>query len=323
MRDGRHPRSNEQRAPVSAPVPLGEPDETATGAQDSEVAATQLKRHRRLLDRTRALVRAIEGGDDSRVEEAVLELSRSRRLFAPLAFVVGAFVMLYQGVKLLLSNWRLALVEILPAMWIWLAMLDFKAHLLRGKSFIVLRGPILIPLILVIAAITAASFFLNAVFAFAVALPGSPEIRRAFVEARAHLRVILGSGMVIGLGLGVSTTVFPRWGHWWFAVSLSIVIGLMMIAYVSVPSRLLGLKTARSRRDQVSATVIGGSIGAVVCTPPYVLGRIGVLMLGSHVLFVPGIIVLVVGVTLQAGASGAVKALKMSTKLLTGQSREV
>ncbi len=231
--------------------------------------------------------------------------------------------MLYQGVKVLLSNWRLTLVEILPAMWIWLAMLDFKVHLLRGKSFIVLRGPILIPLILAIAAITAVSFFLNAVFAFAVALPGSPEIGRAFVEARPHLRVILGWGLVIGLGLGVSTTVFPRWGHWWFAVSLSIVIGLMMIAYVSVPSRLLGLKTAQSRRDQVSATVIGGSIGAVICTPPYVLGRIGVLMLGSHVLFVPGIIVLVFGITLQAGASGAVKALKMSAKLLTGQSREV
>ncbi len=272
-----------------------------------------------MLGRIRALVHAIEGGDDSRVEQAVLELSRSRRLFAPLAFVVGAFVMLFQAVRLLLSNWRLTLVEILPAMWIWLAMLDFKVHLLRGKSFVVLRGPVLIPLILVIAAITAASFFLNAVFAFAVARPGSPDIRGAFVEARAHLRVILGWGLLIGLGLGVATTVFPRWGHWWFAISLSIVIGLMMIAYVSVPSRLLGLKAARSKRDQLSATVIGGSIGAVVCTPPYVLGRVGVLMLGSHVFFVPGIIVLAVGVTLQAGTSGAVKALKMSAKLLTGQ----
>jgi hypothetical protein len=316
-------RSGEEPGSASASVPIGESDHIATGAHGPEAATTQLKRRRLPVARIRALVRAIEDGEDSRVEEAVLELSRSRRLLAPLAFLVGAFVMLFRGVQLLFSNWRLTLIEILPAMWIWLAMLDFKAHLLRGKSFLVLRGPILIPLILVIAAITAASLFLNAVFAFAVARPGSPDISRALVDARSRVRVIVGWGLVIGIGLGVSTTVFPRWGRWWFAVSLSVVIGVMMIAYVSVPARLLGLKTARSKRDQVSATVIGGSIGAVVCTPPYVLGRVGILMLGSHVLLVPGIFVLTLGVTLQAGASGAVNALKMSATLLTRQSQEV
>jgi hypothetical protein len=42
-------------------------------------------------------------------------------------------------------------------------------------------------------------------------------------------------------------------------------------------------------------------------------------MLGFKWLFIPGIILLTFGVTLQAGATGAVKALKMSTKLLVGQ----
>ena len=69
------------------------------------------------------------------MEQAVLRLSRSRRLFAPLALGVGALVMLFDGVKLLVTNWRLTLVQVLPAMWIWLAMLDLKAHVLRGKSF--------------------------------------------------------------------------------------------------------------------------------------------------------------------------------------------
>ena len=63
---------------------------------------------------------------------------------------------------------------------------------------------------------------------------------------------------------------------------------------------------------------MGGAIGAVVCTPPYALGRIGLLMLGSHTLFILGIVVLAVGLTLQAGATGAVKAVKMSAKLLPG-----
>ena len=182
-----------------------------------------------------------------------------------------------------------------------------------------MRGPVLIPLVLAIAAITAAGFFLNAVFAFAIASPGRPAIRPAFTQARSHLAVVLGSGVVVGVCLGVSTTVFTRWGLWWFALSLSIVIAVMMISYVAVPARLIGMKTSYSKRDKLTATVVGGVIGGVICTPPYVLGRIGLLMLGSRTLFVPGIILLVIGLTLQAGATGAVKAIKMSAKLVAGR----
>ena len=56
-------------------------------------------------------------------------------------------------------------------------------------------------------------------------------------------------------------------------------------------------------------------MGAVICTPPYVLGRIGILMLGSSALFIPGIIVISFATALQAGATGAVKSVKMSAKL--------
>ena len=49
--------------------------------------------------------------------------------------------MLFDGVKLLLTNWRLTLIQVLPAMWIWAAMFDLKVHVLHGKSFHVLTGP--------------------------------------------------------------------------------------------------------------------------------------------------------------------------------------
>jgi hypothetical protein len=64
------------------------------------------------------LVRAIQHDDDARIEEAILRLSQSRRIFAPLGFAVGAFVILFDGLRLLVTNWRLTLVQILPAMWI-------------------------------------------------------------------------------------------------------------------------------------------------------------------------------------------------------------
>src|SRR5438270_12228208 len=135
-----------------------------------------------LADRIGSLVHAIQENDERKIEEAILRMSESRRLFAPLAFLVGAFVMLFNGLRLLVSNWRLTLVQILPAMWIWLAMLDLKARTLHGKTFNVLRGPLLIPIVLGIVMLTVVSFFLNAVFAFTIAKPEPLKIRSGFAQ---------------------------------------------------------------------------------------------------------------------------------------------
>jgi hypothetical protein len=270
------------------------------------------------MSRLRELVAAIRDGDEAMVEAAVLRMSRSHRWLAPLALAVGALEMLFEGVKLVFSNWRLTVVQILPAMWIWLAMVDLKAHVLHGKSFDVLRGPIVIPLVALIAAITAAVFFLNAVFAFAIARAGPPQVRAGFAGARRHLPVVLGSGAAVGLLLGLSTIVVTRWGRPWFTLSLGVVIGLLMVCYVAVPSSLIGIKATISRRDKLTASAVSGALGAAVSTPPYLLGRIGILMLGSHALFIPGIFVVAVGFTLQAGATGAVKAVKLSAHLVAG-----
>jgi hypothetical protein len=228
-------------------------------------------------------------------------------------------VLLFDALRLIVTNWRLMLVQILPAMWIWLAMFDLKLHVLHGRSFHVIRGPILIPIGLVIVALTVASFLLNAVFAFAVAGPRPPEVRPAFEKARRHLSAIAVPGVVVGLALAFATTVMPRWGRPWFGIVLSVVVGLMMLSYVTVPSRLVGIKPSQSKRDKLTTSAVGGVLGATVCTPPYVLGRVGILMLGSKILFIPGILFLAVGATLQAGATGAVRAIKVSAKLATGR----
>ena len=266
-----------------------------------------------------ALLRAIREGDESAVEAAVVSLSQSRRIFAPLVFALGAFVMLFQGLKLLVSNWRLTLVQVLPAMWIWIAMLDLKLHVFKGKEFESWYGWAGLALVAGIAVVTAISFYLNAVFAFSISLPGKPRIRSGFALARRHLGVVLGVGFIVGVTLGISAVVVPRWGSPWFAISLGIVVGVMMLTYVSVPARLVGVRPTGSRRDKLAAAVVGGALGALVCTPPYVLGRIGLLLLGSHVLFALGVILFALGLTLQAGATGAVKAIKMSAKLAAGK----
>ena len=83
--------------------------------------------------------------------------------------------------------------------------------------------------------------------------------------------------------------------------------------------RIVGVKPVGSRRDKMAAAAIGGTLGALVCAPAYVIGRIGILLLGSNALFALGVLFLVVGFALEAGATGAVKAIKMSAKLAAGR----
>jgi hypothetical protein len=261
------------------------------------------------------VARGIRDGDEAAIAGAVEELSRRHRLLAPLALVVGGVALLFGGLRLLVSNWRLTLIQIPPAMWIWAAMYDLRGHLLHDRSWHAIRGPVVIPIVAAVLVITAACFFLNAVFAFAISQDGKPEVRPAIAEARGHLRAILSSGGIVGLALGLTVTVVTRARSPWFALCLSIVIGVMMIAYVAVPARLVGVQPGGTRRDRLSASVVGSVLGAVVSAPAYIIGRVGLLMIGSPFLRLPGIALFVIGFTLQAGATSAVKAMKMGAKL--------
>jgi hypothetical protein len=274
--------------------------------------------HHRIGSRIKGLVRAISEGDEATIEAAVLRLSQSRRWLAPLALTVSALVLLFDGLRLVFSNWRLTLIQALPAMWIWLAMFDLKLHVLHGRSFHTVRGVLAWVAVGLIVIVTAASFYLNALVAFAITNPEGPAIGPARARARGHVGVILGWGAAVGLALGIATIVVSRYHRPWFGLTLSVVIGVMMVCYLAVPARIIGVKRTQSRRDKLVTGAVSGALGAAVCTPPYLLGRIGLLMLGSHALFVPGLVVMALGFTLQAGATGAVKAIKMSATLLAG-----
>jgi hypothetical protein len=271
---------------------------------------------RELADRLAAVGRAVREGDEEAIVRGVEDLSRRHRLLAPLALAVGGVALLFSGLRLLVGNWRLIAIQVPPAMWIWIAMYDLRAHVLHDRTWHAIRGPIVIPIVLAIVAITAGCFFLNAVFGFAISQDGDrPRIRPAVAEARRHLTPILTSGGLVGLALGLTVTVVSRAHRPWFALSLSVVVGVMMISYVAVPARLVGVKPGGTLRDRLSASVVGSFLGAVVSTPAYVIGRIGLLMIGLPLLRFPGIVLFLIGFTLQAGATSAVKAVKMGAKL--------
>jgi hypothetical protein len=257
----------------------------------------------------------VVAADDDRIAREFERLTRSHRALAPLAFAATALSMLVDGLRLLVRHRRLLLVQIPAAAWIWLATYDLKAHVLHGRSFREIEGPILIPLGLLITGLTIGCFFLNAVFAFTIDGPRPPRLRDAYARARANLRPIVVAGTLVGVPLAVATTIAPRWNKPWFAITLGAVVAVMMISYVAVPARLIGSRSDAPRRDRLVASALSTVIGTTVCTPPYIILRIGILMLGSPVLLVPGIFVLVLGATLQAGATGAVRAIKLNAAL--------
>ena len=118
----------------------------------------------------------------------------------------------------------------------------------------------------------------------------------------------------------------PRWGLGWFALLLGIVLAVMMVCYVAVPARIVGMRTAKQagtaqsgRKAKLAGAAVTGLFGAIVCTPPYAIARGGIVLLGSSTLFPLGVALLVIGLMLEAGATGAVKAIKVSAKLLAGR----
>ena len=166
----------------------------SAGAARRPRTGDQPESRRQLLVRQgRVLLEAIRNNDEAAVEDAVLALSRSRRIFAPLVFALGAFVMLFQGLRMLFSNWKLTLIQVLPAMWIWLALIDLKAHTYKDKEFHGWQGGVALALVLAIALLTAVSYYLNAVFAFAISHPEQPQIRPAFRLARSSCSAALSA----------------------------------------------------------------------------------------------------------------------------------
>ena len=174
---------------------LARRQKTSLGSVDDTNARQAARaRHRSLRQLVRRLIASIRDGDERTIGDAVLQLSKKRRIFAPLALAVGAFVMLFSGLRLLVTNWRLMLLQVLPAMLTWATTMDLKAHVLQGKEFHDIRRPVVLVLFAAAVLVTTAASYLNAAFAFAVSQPGPPQLRTGFEEAQAcQSRSVLGS----------------------------------------------------------------------------------------------------------------------------------
>ncbi len=270
---------------------------------------------RAAVKEVRELAAALPDGERA-VLQTVDRLAHSRRWLAPLALTVGGFEMLFAGLRLLISNWRLIVIQLLPAIVVWAAMYDLRARFLRRTPKFHPGTEVLLPIALAIVALTAAGFFLNAVFAFAIA-DEPPDVRRGVRTARLHALPVLAWGAGVGVALAVVVLKGIDWPRPWGTLALSVVVAVLMVCYVAVPARVVGVRKGYKQREKWTVSVVGSAVGAMVQAPAYVLGRLGVLLLG--VSGVVGGVMIAIAVVLQVGATGAVRAVKFGSVLLASE----
>lgn len=268
------------------------------------------------VKRFRALVLAVADTDPDTVDRIMREMGSRRFFLAPLAWAAGSVVLMLRGITLILTNWRLTLIQLVPAMLIWLGMYEMSRYALHGAELRTLSpGWLLVGSLLIIAA-TMASFWCNTVFAFAIdAIP--PKIRPAIRATQRRIRPVLIAGLLGGVLLSFAALVLPRFGkRWVFEAVLLGTLGLLIVAFVAVPARILQRPPRKlPPREAVGRTLVGWFVSAVAMAPGFILDRVGLVLMGVPGLRILGFVLLTLGTALFAAGMSSVKAVKMSIKL--------
>jgi hypothetical protein len=263
------------------------------------------------------IVRGLLDADPAAVEKSTLELSQRSRWLAPLTFAAGAVAMTVVGIKPLIRNWRLTLVEIVPAGWLWISMYSLKHHVIDGTEVKVLKPTWYLPVLAIYLAVGVIAFWCNAMFAVALAT-NDRSVRTAAREAWRFKPLLLTWGFALGGAYAFNKIVMARHGAPAYDISQSIVIAFAMITFVTVPARIAGITAPpRTPRDKVASIAVRSTMAAAVSTPGFILDRIGLLLLGVSGLHWLGFVLLSMGIAFQMAGTTSSRAVRLSTLVIS------
>jgi hypothetical protein len=271
-----------------------------------------------LVSRVVALALAVANAEPADIEATARGLGGTRRYLAPIAWAAGALVLLVRGVKLLVLNWRLTLVELVPAAWLWIVMWELKDHALRDVPFRHLTVQLLVAIGVLAITASIASFWCNTVFALAITGP-QPRIAPAVRQTRPYRGTLVLAGVLLGALLTAAVVVIPRLGaRWLFACAIGALYAIMLTSFVVVPARAIGLKRQKlPPRQAIGRIGVGSALSAIAMTPGFLLDRLGLVLLGLSGLHVLGFVLLSIGTALYAAGMSSVRAVKLTMKLET------
>jgi hypothetical protein len=268
--------------------------------------------------RWQALVRAIaavRSTDPATVEAALKDLGSKRSWLGPLAYAAGTVAVVFDGVLLLLRNWRLTLLQFFPAAWIWVMAWNMKHDLLSRPTF---STSVVIAIAVGVLLAAQVAYWCNATFAYTMAQDGIGDIRAAFGEARRHWQLIGGIALLTGGVQALIWLLMPRLQADWLWLALLVMFVVQIYLFVAVPCWLLGVRKTGSRRERTTQTVTTSVLSGVAATPGFLLNRIGWLLLGAGWIGIVGAALLAVGAVLHVTASSSMRVVKLSLRLRPG-----
>jgi hypothetical protein len=281
---------------------------SSTGTDESTTA--------RRITRLVQAVRAVADADPVQIETTARRLGGSRRYLAPIAWVAGMLVLVVRGLKVLVSNYRLLLLELIPAAWVWVTIKDLHHQKLIDGP---LREPSTTELLVALAIATiagVAALWCNCVFGFAVT-HRHPLVLRAIRQTRPYrLRVVAAGilmGVVVTLGFVVIPRIEPTWVYLGFLWGM---YGIMVTALVVLPAWVIGIARRHFGPVQtVQRWVTGWALSAVAMAPGFLVARFGGLFLDTRGLEWLGYVMITLGAILYAAGLSSVKAVTLSMKL--------
>jgi hypothetical protein len=295
----------------------GPADRTGIGGRHDRAGARQAVIHekppraRRHAPALREAVAAVRSTDPATVESAVRQLGRRRRWLVPLAYAAGTVAIVFDGVVLLIRNWRLTLLQLLPAAWIAVMTWNLRTHLLEEQELPAGISPVVAVGVLIAAQV---AYWCNATFGYAM-LQRVPDIGAAFREALPHWRFVGGLALLTGGVQAAIWLVLPEVGLRWFWIALLAMFVVQVYLFVAIPSWLIGARPTGTRRERAMQKLTTGVLSGVAATPGFLLNRIGLLLLGVGALWWLGVAVLAVSAVLHVTASSSVRVVKMSVRL--------
>ncbi len=257
-------------------------------------------------------IAAVRSTDPASVESALKDLGGRRRWLAPLVYAAGTVAIVFDGVLLLLRNWRLTLLQLFPAAWIWIMTWNMKNHLLSKPTFSTTE---VIPVAVGVLLAAQVAYWSNATFAYTMAQSGTADIRAAFGEARPHWRLVGGLALLTGGLQAAIWLLIPRLKADWLWVALLVMFVVQVYLFIAIPCWLVGARKTGSRRERTIRSLTTGVLSGVASTPGFLLNRIGWLLLGSGPLGIIGGALVAVGAVLHVTASSSVRVVKLSLRL--------
>ena len=271
-----------------------------------------------LLAQLTLLRRAAEASDPADIALLLQRAGAHHRFLLPLAFAGHTLASVVHGVLVIARNWRLMLIELIPAVWIGAITWNWRAHVSGRIELVEVHGTVAVAIAVFVVTVNLLAYWCNAVFAFTLSQDDRSDLSAAFRQARQRANVVNAWAISIG-ALHAYVAVFAvRWSIGGFAVAQGMIAIIQMYALVALPAALAGLRRQRKLpiRERLSAMAITAALTGLAVAPGFGLNRAGIVLIGLGLPLLGGT-VLTVAIILQVAATSSASAVKLAARLST------